>query len=116
VDVRLLIKQRLQELGLEQKDLATAAGVTASYISQLLAGRKLPPEPDRTDIYVKMGKFLKLPAGKLSELAEHQRTEELTEKLSGPPMPLHKASLFPRKKREYAPFLKDNLLANWSAL
>jgi transcriptional regulator with XRE-family HTH domain len=90
VDVRLLIKQRLQELGLEQKDLATAAGVTPSYISQLLAGRKLPPEPDRTDIYVKMGKFLKLPAGKLSELAEHQRTEELTKKLSDPPMPLHK--------------------------
>jgi transcriptional regulator with XRE-family HTH domain len=90
VDVSLVIKQRLQELGLEQKDLATAAGVTASYISQLLTGKKLPPEPDRTDIYVKMGKFLKLPTGKLSELAGHQRTEELKKKLSEPPMPLHK--------------------------
>jgi len=28
VDVCLVIKQRLGELGLEQKDLATAAGVT----------------------------------------------------------------------------------------
>jgi hypothetical protein len=65
------------ELGLEQKDLAAAAGVTDSYIPQLLTRKKLPPAPDRTDIYVKMGKFLKLPAGKLSELAEHQRTEEL---------------------------------------
>ena len=31
--------------------------------------RKLPPAPDRSDIYAKMEKFLKLPAGKLSELA-----------------------------------------------
>ncbi|MFZ0922819.1 MAG: helix-turn-helix transcriptional regulator, partial [Candidatus Acidiferrales bacterium] len=67
------MKQRLEELGLEQKDLATAAGVTESYISQLLTRRKLPPAPDRTDIYEKMGKFLKLPAGNLAELAEHQR-------------------------------------------
>jgi phosphoserine phosphatase RsbU/P len=32
----LLSKQRLEELGLEQKDLAMPAGVTSSYISQLL--------------------------------------------------------------------------------
>lgn len=90
MDVCLVIKQRLEELGLEQKDLATATGVTDSYISQLLTGKKLPPEPDRTDIYVKMGKFLKLPAGKLSKLAGHQRTEELKKKLSEPPAPLFK--------------------------
>jgi transcriptional regulator with XRE-family HTH domain len=90
VDVCLAIKQRLEELGLEQKDLATAAGVTDSYISQLLTRKKLPPSPDRTDIYVKMGKFLKLPTGKLSELAEHERTEELKKKLSDSPVPLFK--------------------------
>lgn len=90
MDVCLVIKQRLEELGLEQKDLATAAGVTDSYISQLLTRKKLPPAPDRTDIYVKMGKFLKLPTGKLSELAEHERTEELKKKLSEPPVPLFK--------------------------
>ncbi len=90
MDVRIMVKQRLEELGLEQKDLAVAAGVTDSYISQLLTRKKLPPDPDRTDIYVKMGKFLKLPTGKLSELAWHQRTEELKKELSEPPVPLFK--------------------------
>jgi transcriptional regulator with XRE-family HTH domain len=60
VRIGLMIKQRLRELGLEQKDLATAAGVTDSYISQLVARKKLPPFPDRTDIYAKMEKFLRL--------------------------------------------------------
>ncbi|MGB6876648.1 MAG: helix-turn-helix transcriptional regulator [Candidatus Acidiferrales bacterium] len=90
MDVCLAVKQRLEELGLEQKDLATAAGVTESYISQLLTRKKLPPAPERTDIYEKMGKFLKLPAGNLSRLAEHQRKEELRKSLGDPPPPLLK--------------------------
>jgi transcriptional regulator with XRE-family HTH domain len=90
VDVGLVIKQRLEELRLEQKDLAIAAGVTDSYISQLLSGKKLPPAPGRTDLYVKMGKFLKLPARKLSEMAGHQRIEELKKKLDHSPAPLFK--------------------------
>lgn len=90
MDVCLLIKQRLEELGLEQKDLATAAGVTDSYISQLLTRTKLPPAPERSDIYAKMGRFLKLPAGKLADLARHERAEELKKKLPGSPVPLYK--------------------------
>lgn len=90
MDVCVLVKQRLEELGLEQKDLAAAAGVTDSYVSQLLSRKKLPPAPDRTDIYVKMGKFLGLPAGKLSKLAEHQRMEELKKQISEPAVPLLK--------------------------
>ena len=43
MDVCLLIKSRLEELGLEQKDLAAAAEVTESYVSQLLNRKKLPP-------------------------------------------------------------------------
>jgi len=89
VDVCFVIKQRLQELGLEQRDLATAAEVTESYISQLLTGKKLPPDPRRTDIYDKIGKFLKLPSSKLSRLADHQRKEELKRNL-GSPKPLFK--------------------------
>ena len=88
MDVCLVIKRRLEELGLEQKDLATAAEVTESYISQLLARKKLPPAPDRTDIYEKMAKFLKIPTDRLSKLAEHQRKEELKRDLAGPPAPL----------------------------
>jgi len=90
VDVCLVIKQRLEELGLEQRDLAAAAEVTESYISQLLTRKKLPPAPGRTDIYDKIGKFLKLPGGKLSKLAEEQRREELKRNLGDPPSPLFK--------------------------
>jgi transcriptional regulator with XRE-family HTH domain len=90
MDVSLVIKQRLEELGLEQRDLAAATEVTESYISQLLTGKKLPPEPGRTDIYDKMGKFLKLPTGKLTKLADHQRKEVLKRNLVDPPKPLFK--------------------------
>src|SRR2546429_1152099 len=90
MDVCLFIKKRLEELGLEQKDLAAAAQVTESYISQLLARKKAPPAPNRTDIYEKMGKFLELPRGELSKLANIQRREELKKKIADPPSPLFK--------------------------
>ncbi len=88
MDACSLIRRRLKELGLEQRDLAAAAKVTESYISQLLTRKKAPPAPERTDIYERMGKFLKLPAGKLSKLADSQRKEELKRNLGGPPAPL----------------------------
>jgi transcriptional regulator with XRE-family HTH domain len=90
VDVSLLIRHRLKELGLEQKDLAAAAEVTDSYISQLLARKKAPPAPGRTDIYEKIGKALKLPSGELSKLADLQRKEELRKKVAELPRPLFK--------------------------
>jgi transcriptional regulator with XRE-family HTH domain len=76
MDLSLAIKKRLQELGLEQKDLAAATEVTNSYISQLLNRKKLPPAPDRTDIYEKMDKFLKFSKGDLAKLAYAQRLKE----------------------------------------
>jgi transcriptional regulator with XRE-family HTH domain len=88
VDVCLVIKERLDQLGFEQKELAAAAEVTESYISQLLTRKKLPPAPDRTDIYEKMAKFLKLSSGKLAKLAELQRREELKRDFEDPPAPL----------------------------
>ena len=88
MDVSLVIRRRLRALGLEQKDLAGAAQVTESYISQLLARKKSPPAPARTDIYEKIGKFLKLPVGELSKLAELQRKEELRKRVADPPRPL----------------------------
>ena len=88
MDVSLLIKHRLKELGLDQKDLAVAAQVTESYISQLLAGKKAPPAPGRTDIYEKIGRVLRLPSGELSNLADLQRKEELRKKAAEPPRPL----------------------------
>src|SRR5438067_6875285 len=90
VDVCFVIKQRLSELGLEQRDLAAAAEVTESFISQLLTRKKLPPAPERTDIYEKMGRFLNLPHGELSKLADLQRREELKRNFMDPPAPLFK--------------------------
>ena len=88
MDVFQVIKSRLEELGLEQKDLAAAAEVTESYVSQLLSRKKLPPAPNRTDIYEKMEGFLKLSTGKLAKLAHAQRTEQFRRGFEDPPAPL----------------------------
>ena len=88
MDVSLVIRRRLEELGVEQRTLATAAQVTESYISQLLTYKKAPPAPNRTDIYDKMEKFLKLPSGELARLADLQRKEELKRRLGDVPTPL----------------------------
>jgi len=88
MDVAFVIRQRLAALGREQRDLARAAAVTESYISQLLTRKKAPPAPHRTDIYTKMDAFLQFPRGELAKLADLQRREELQEKLGEPPAPL----------------------------
>jgi transcriptional regulator with XRE-family HTH domain len=88
MDVSQLIQQKVTELGLDQRDLADAAQVTESYISQLLSRKKNPPAPERTDIYDKLGRVLKLPAGKLAGLADLQRRQELKKKIQSPPVPL----------------------------
>ena len=88
MDVSELIRSRLEETGREQKDLARAAGVTDSYVSQLLARRKSPPSPRRSSIYRRMDRFLGLPDGRLAELAEAQRLAELRRVVADPPAPL----------------------------
>ena len=88
MDVPFVIRRRLSELGLEQKELAHAARVTESYVSQLLTRKRLPPDPDRSDIYEPMEKLLKLPHGELATLAALQRTEELKRELGQEPRPL----------------------------
>jgi transcriptional regulator with XRE-family HTH domain len=88
MDVPSVIRQRLADLGLEQRDLATAAQVTESYISQLLTRKKAPPAPNRTDIYDKMEQFLGLPHGELAKLADLQRKEALQRRMGDPLTPL----------------------------
>jgi transcriptional regulator with XRE-family HTH domain len=88
MDVSFVIRQRLEAFGLEQRELARAAQVTESYISQLLTRKKAPPAPSRTDIYEKMDRFLKLPNGELARLADVQRKEELKRVLGEEPAPL----------------------------
>ncbi len=88
MDVSFVIRHRLEKFGLEQHDLAHAAQVTESYISQLLTGKRAPPAPNRTDIYDKMDKFLQLPTGELARLADRQRKEHLKRALGDEPAPL----------------------------
>jgi transcriptional regulator with XRE-family HTH domain len=88
MDISLVIRQRLDEFGLDQRDLAQAAQVTESYISQLLTRRKAPPAPNRTDIYDKMDKLLQLPSGELARLAEVQRKQELNRESTAEPTAL----------------------------
>jgi len=83
-----LVRSRLAALGYGQKDLARAAQVTDSYISQLLTRRKAPPARDRTDIYARMEAFLQLEPGELGRLAETDRAEEIRRRLGRAPEPL----------------------------
>lgn len=107
MNIALLIRDRLKELKLGQRDLARAAHVTESYISQLLTQKKLPPAPNRTDMYEKIGRALKLPQGQLAKLADQQRREQLRKRLGDQPAPLlHNVrelilrKCHPRKTRE----------------
>ncbi len=88
MDLSIVIRERLMALGLEQKDLARAARVTESYVSQLLTRKRPPPAPDRTDIYERMDRFLRLPKGELAALAELERRAELKRELGEEPTPL----------------------------
>lgn len=88
MDIAELVSVRLNELGYDQQDLADAVRVTPSFISQLLKRKKQPPSPKRTAIYKRIEKFLKLPSGDLSKLAELQRKQELKKKFDYPPRPL----------------------------
>jgi transcriptional regulator with XRE-family HTH domain len=90
MDLALVLRQRLEQLHLEQRNLASAAQVTESYISQLLSGRKAPPAPTRTDIYDQLEPLLRFPKGELARMAELQRLEEIKRKLVVPPAPLFK--------------------------
>ena len=116
MDVSFVIRQRLEEFGLEQRELARAAQVTESYISQLLTRQKAPPAPNRTDIYDKMDKFLKLPSGELARLADRPAEGGTEARVGGgaralvsgspradpPQVPPRQSSARPRDLREAA--------------
>ena len=88
MDIVSVIRRRLNELGIGQRELAVAAEVTESYISQLLAKKRAPPASDRTDIYEKIAKVLKISSKELAALADTERRQELKRKVLDPPQPL----------------------------
>ena len=87
MDFAFVVRQRLGELGLGQHELAAAAEVTQSYISQLLGRKKLPPLPNRTDLYDKMSRLLGVPRDELARLAALQHHEILDRRFQTPPEP-----------------------------
>lgn len=109
MDIASVIRQRLEELGIEQRELAAAAEVTESYISQLLAKKKTPPASNRTDLYEKIAVVLKLSSKDLASLADAQRREERKRQVLDPPRPLYREfrelilrKCVPAKKNEIA--------------
>jgi transcriptional regulator with XRE-family HTH domain len=88
LDFAALVRSRLDSLGYEQKDLARAAQVTDSYISQLLKRRKAPPSQNRTDIYGRMEAFLDLRPGELTRLSEIERVDEFKRRIGQATQPL----------------------------
>ena len=87
MDFSFVVRRRLEELGLDQRDLANQAEVTESYISQLLGRKKLPPLPNRTDLYDKMSRVLGLTRDELARLAAIEHHEALDQKWVEPPAP-----------------------------
>jgi transcriptional regulator with XRE-family HTH domain len=87
MDFSFVVRRRLEELGLDQRDLANRAEVTESYISQLLGRKKLPPLPNRTDLYDKMSRVLGLTRDELARLAAIEHHEALDQKWVEPPAP-----------------------------
>jgi transcriptional regulator with XRE-family HTH domain len=85
MDFVFVVRERLEELGLGQRDLANAAEVTESYISQLLGRKKLPPLPNRTDLYDKMSRVLSLPREELARLAALEHHQALDQKWRAAP-------------------------------
>jgi len=87
MDFSFVVRRRLEELGLDQRDLANATEVTESYISQLLGRKKLPPLPNRTDLYDKLSRVLGLTREELARLASLEHHEALDQKWLDAPAP-----------------------------
>jgi plasmid maintenance system antidote protein VapI len=68
-----LLERRLKELDRSSAELAEAAQVPTTYINDLIAGRRQPPLPSRTDIYKRMTTYLGLGRNELEVSAQYER-------------------------------------------
>ncbi len=76
VKVSQLVRRRLRELKRTPRELAEAVKVSEQYMSDLVAGRRRPPAPGRTDLYVPMAKFLRLHRNDLPTCARVERATD----------------------------------------
>lgn len=68
-----VVKKRLTELGMEQKELAKALDVSDAYVSRMLTGAALPPSITRSKIVPGMEKILGFKKGELVKIARLDR-------------------------------------------
>jgi len=73
IKVSQLVRRRLKELKRTPRELAEAVQVSEDYVADLLAGRRTPPAPGRTDLYDRMTKFLRLHRNDLPTCAKVER-------------------------------------------
>src|SRR3989442_14128653 len=73
VKVGQLLRRRLRELKRTPRELAEAVKVSEDYMADLVAGRRRPPAPGRTDLYAPMNKFLRLHRHDLPTCARAER-------------------------------------------
>ncbi len=74
VKVGELLRNRLDETDRSPEELAEAVQVPIEYIEDLIAGRRRPPLPGRTDLYERMTTFLRLSRNDLALCARAERS------------------------------------------
>lgn len=67
--VRSLIRERLKETGRTSQELARAIELPEAYIEDVLSGDRRPPLPDRTDVYERTTRFLRMGRNELADCA-----------------------------------------------
>ena len=80
IEVRSLLAKRLEELEHTTQALAEAAEVPIEYIDDLMAGKRPPPLPGRSDLYDRMASFLKVALSDLELCATFERGDPSTVK------------------------------------
>src|SRR3989440_2799329 len=73
VKVGQLLRRRLRELKRTPRELAEAVQVSEDYMADLVAGRRRPPAPGRSDLYTPMTQFLRLHPDDLPTRARAER-------------------------------------------
>ena len=79
-----LVKKTLRQLQRSPDELAAAVQVSPEYVNDLIAGRRRPPLPGRTDVYDRMASFLRLGRHALETCALAERTATVSETPRGP--------------------------------
>lgn len=78
--VRKLVLERLHETKHSTAELAEVLELPVHYVTELMSGRRRPPQPSRTDVYDKMTRFLRLGRNDLADCATAERAETAVDK------------------------------------